>query len=58
MGPTQVLSAPDGPNVGPMNLAIRVVAAANLWDRQADEYTQAHWSEQHHDAVNGICFIK
>ena len=24
MGPTQVLSAPDGPHVGPMNLAIRV----------------------------------
>ena len=26
MGPTWVLSAPDGPHVGPMNLAIRVVA--------------------------------
>ena len=25
MGSTWVLSAPDGPNVGPMNLAIRVV---------------------------------
>ena len=25
MGPTWVLSAPDGPQVGPMNLAIRVV---------------------------------
>ena len=25
MGPTWVLSAPDGPNVGPMNVAIRVV---------------------------------
>ena len=25
MGPTWVLSAPDGPHVGPMNLAIRVV---------------------------------
>ena len=24
MGPTWVLSAPDGPHVGPMNLAIRV----------------------------------
>ena len=24
MGPTWVLSAPDGPRVGPMNLAIRV----------------------------------
>ena len=28
MGPTWVLSAPDGPHVGPMNLAIRV---SNLW---------------------------
>ena len=27
MGPTWVLSAPDGPHVGPMNLAIRIV----LW---------------------------
>ena len=25
MGPTSVLSAPDGPHVGPMNLAIRVI---------------------------------
>ena len=25
MGPTRVLSAPDGPHVGPMNLAIREV---------------------------------
>ena len=25
MGPIWVLSAPDGPHVGPMNLAIRVV---------------------------------
>ena len=25
MGPTWVLSAPDGPHVGPMNLVIRVV---------------------------------
>ena len=25
MGPTWVLPAPDGPHVGPMNLAIRVV---------------------------------
>ena len=28
MGPTWVLSAPDGPHVGPMNLAIRLVADA------------------------------
>ena len=29
MGPTWVLPAPDGPHVGPMNLAIRDVEAAN-----------------------------
>ena len=28
MGPTWVLSAPDGPHVGPMNLAIKVVNVA------------------------------
>ena len=27
MGPTWVLSAPDGPHVGPMNLAIRDIIA-------------------------------
>ena len=27
MGPTWVLSAPDGPHVGPMNLAIRVITS-------------------------------
>ena len=30
MGPTWVLSAPDGPHVGPMNLAIRVFIICNL----------------------------
>ena len=30
MGPTWVLSAPDGPHVGPMNLAIRVVACHRM----------------------------
>ena len=32
MGPTRVLSAPGGPHVGPMNLAIREdKAAAAMW---------------------------
>ena len=34
MGPTWVLSAPDGPRVGPMNLAIRVTKGSldiNVW---------------------------
>ena len=30
MGPTWVLSAPDGPHVGPMNLAIRVVSKFSM----------------------------
>ena len=30
MGPTWVLSAPDGPHVGPMNLAIRVIMPPTL----------------------------
>ena len=29
IGPTWVLPAPDGPHVGPMNLAIRVVGCSN-----------------------------
>ena len=31
MGPTWVLSAPDGPHVGHMNLAIRVCMARFIW---------------------------
>ena len=34
MGPTWVLSAPDGPHVGPMNLAIR---DANVQLSEMDE---------------------
>ena len=30
MGPTWILSAPDGPHVGPINLAIRVTIAGNI----------------------------
>ena len=37
MGPTWVLSAPDGPHVGPMNLVIKAVASQDF-----DELT--HWS--------------
>ena len=32
MGPTWVLSAPDRPHVGPMNLAIRVKLIPSQWD--------------------------
>ena len=39
MGSTWVLSAPDGPHVGPMNFAIRVVTVVCLTNISADEYT-------------------
>ena len=31
MGPTWVLSAPDGPHIGPMNLVVRVYIQSTLW---------------------------
>ena len=34
MGPTWVLSSPDGPHVGPMNLAIRVSYDGHSKDSQ------------------------
>ena len=38
MGPTWVLSAPDGPHVGPMNLSIRVVLIeSDLLERRRSE---------------------
>ena len=36
MGPTWVLSAPDGPHVGPMNLAIRVAAENGVCEMVAN----------------------
>ena len=53
MGPTSVLSAPDGPHVGPMNLAIRVVilTTSHCWrqfwlsswcDSQCDKFYIFH----------------
>ena len=32
MGPTWALSAPDGPHIGPMNLAIRVVFSGDSYN--------------------------
>ena len=37
MGPTWVLSAPDGPHVGPMNLAIRVAVRWSRFDKLRPE---------------------
>ena len=39
MGPTWVLLAPDGPHVGPMNLAIRV-----MLNKYRDIYTKKHFA--------------
>ena len=39
MKPTWVLSAPDGPHVGPMNLAIREDLNSNEYFRGATIYT-------------------
>ena len=44
MGPTWVLSAPDGPHVGPMNLAIREdIDSTKYWERK-----------NHHGNINPI----
>ena len=45
MGPTWVLSAPDGPNVGPMNLAIRVVYITASQHGNAFHITGLLWGE-------------
>ena len=37
MGPTWVLSAPDGPHDGPMNLAIRVGFKGKLYETLKSE---------------------
>ena len=45
MGPTWVLSAPDGPHVGPMNLAIRVYFHIQYlyWDTLQQFYNHICW---------------
>ena len=47
MGPTWVLSAPDGPHVGPMNLAIRDTTLFTFnthWAHQNCRHYQMHFS--------------
>ena len=48
MGPTWLLSAPDGPHVGPMNLAIRVLLQQQYTQNITTESTKKHAS--FHDA--------
>ena len=43
MGPTWVLSAPDGPHVGPMNLAIRDAVNVSIWWRHYDYFPGGIW---------------
>ena len=46
MGPTWVLSAPDGPRVGPMNLAIREV------NQHTEDYFQSQTQNHVHILLN------
>ena len=39
MGPTWILSAPDGPHVGPMNFAIRAVTRSSRWRHQMETFS-------------------
>ena len=53
MGPTGALSVPDGPHVGPVNLAIRVVMRTHLdWLREAVLCTQCMSAAMTHHCWN------
>ena len=52
MGPTWVLSAPSEPHVGPMNLAIRVVADTST-DVSVSMYTATYASVSNYAAADG-----
>ena len=43
MGPTWVLSAPDGPHVGPLNIAIRVVIASSCYHLYCSKSLPIPW---------------
>ena len=45
MGPTWVLSAPDGPHVGPMNLAIRDIISYHVLIKSGHTYLQGAVSQ-------------
>ena len=51
MGPTWVLSAPDGPHVGPMNFAIRVVLIFHTTETACEII---EWL--HHDPATLFCY--
>ena len=53
MGPTWVLSAPDGPHIGPMNLAIRVCTVNISFD---NGYFNIDWMVFYKDSVIAMLF--
>ena len=60
IGPTWVLSAPDGPHVGPMNLAVRVVKSLQLIWRSIGLRTTANRQEiidKWHNPEGFVCNI-
>ena len=65
MGPTWVLSAPDGPHVGPMNLDIRDTTFFTFnthWAHQNGRHCQMHFSETKtwyfNSYITGFIFIR
>ena len=64
MGPTWVLSAPDGPHVGPMNLAIRdaITKTSNCLDLLILEHRILKWiksgKKQLHESMMMIQFLE
>ena len=51
MGPIWVLSAPDGPHVGPMNLAIRAFVAGSCYKNTFSIYYQRFPEATRYDAL-------
>ena len=56
MGPTWVLSAPDGPHVGPMNFTIRDIIYSLNYAMSTCDYHSCHKNQRHEDwqAVNSF----
>ena len=54
MGPTWVLSAPDGPHVGPTNLAIRVVFCERIHRSPLDSLTKVQQYEKRFHFMTAI----
>ena len=59
MGPTWVLSAPDGPHVGPMYLAIRVYMVQLVLMRYEGGFSKRIFTSGDHEegAVYNLCMV-